>query len=150
MKAIMGGGYDQQIAQNFIHSGTQGYREMEESMRRQADAATKLQEIQGTLGMTFENTMSIFNNVEIDWVRTFADDLKSLLREGVQPFLLGVQDWISNNRELARSREQLETTVKAAGADKAKVEEAANAAKAGCPISKVLKLDIELSLNVVT
>lgn len=44
----------------------------------------------------------------------------------------------------------LTTTVKARGADKAKVEEAAAAAKAGCPISKVLKLDITLSLTVVT
>ncbi len=44
----------------------------------------------------------------------------------------------------------LTTTVKARGADKAKVEEAAAAAKAGCPISKVLKLDITLNLTVVT
>lgn len=51
---------------------------------------------------------------------------------------------------LTLSKSLLETTVKAAGADKAKVEEAANAAKAGCPISKVLKLDIELALKVVT
>lgn len=49
---------------------------------------------------------------------------------------------------LTLSKSLLETTVKAAGADKAKVEEAANAAKAGCPISKVLKLDIELALKV--
>ena len=51
---------------------------------------------------------------------------------------------------LTLSKSLLETTVKAAGADKAKVEEAANAAKAGCPISKVLKLDIELALKVMT
>jgi osmotically inducible protein OsmC len=49
---------------------------------------------------------------------------------------------------LTLSKSLLETTVKAPGADKAKVEEAANAAKAGCPISKVLKLDIELALKV--
>ena len=34
----------------------------------------------------------------------------------------------------------------APGADKAKVQEAADAAKAGCPISKVLKLEISLEL----
>lgn len=44
----------------------------------------------------------------------------------------------------------LKTTVRARGADKAKVEEAAAAAKAGCPISKVLKLEIALELTVVT
>jgi len=44
----------------------------------------------------------------------------------------------------------LSTTVHAKGADKAKVLAAADAAKAGCPISKVLKLDISLELNVVT
>jgi lipoyl-dependent peroxiredoxin len=42
----------------------------------------------------------------------------------------------------------LQTTVRAGGADKAKVEEAAAAAKAGCPISKVLNLEITLELTV--
>ena len=42
----------------------------------------------------------------------------------------------------------LVTTVRAKGADKAKVEEAAAAAKAGCPISKVLNLEITLKLTV--
>jgi osmotically inducible protein OsmC len=46
------------------------------------------------------------------------------------------------------SKSALQTTVKARGADKAKVEEAAAAAKAGCPISKVLKLEIALELTV--
>ncbi len=49
---------------------------------------------------------------------------------------------------LALTKSELETTVKAPGADKAKVEEAAAAAKAGCPISKVLKLEIVLKLTV--
>jgi osmotically inducible protein OsmC len=44
----------------------------------------------------------------------------------------------------------LSTTVRAKGADKAKVLAAADAAKAGCPISKVLKLEIGLELNIVT
>jgi osmotically inducible protein OsmC len=46
------------------------------------------------------------------------------------------------------TRSLLTTTVKARGADRAKVEEAAAAAKTGCPISKVLKLEIALELKV--
>jgi osmotically inducible protein OsmC len=49
---------------------------------------------------------------------------------------------------LTLTKSALRTTVKARGADKAKVEEAAAAAKAGCPISKVLKLEIALELTV--
>jgi osmotically inducible protein OsmC len=49
---------------------------------------------------------------------------------------------------LTLTKSALKTTVKARGADKAKVEEAAAAAKAGCPISKVLKLEIVLDLTV--
>ena len=48
---------------------------------------------------------------------------------------------------LTLTRSVLQTTVKARGADKAKIEEAAAAAKAGCPISKVLKLEIALELT---
>jgi lipoyl-dependent peroxiredoxin len=50
---------------------------------------------------------------------------------------------------LTLTRSVLKTTVTAHGADKAKIEEAAAAAKAGCPISKVLKLEIVLELTVV-
>ena len=50
---------------------------------------------------------------------------------------------------LTLTRSALQTTVRAKGADKAKAEEAAAAAKAGCPISKVLKLEITLALNVI-
>jgi lipoyl-dependent peroxiredoxin len=49
---------------------------------------------------------------------------------------------------LALTKSVLTTTVTALGADKTKVQAAAAAAKAGCPISKVLNLDIELSLRV--
>ncbi len=49
---------------------------------------------------------------------------------------------------LALTRSVLQTTVRARGAEKAKIEEAAAAAKAGCPISKVLKLEIELQLTI--
>ena len=51
---------------------------------------------------------------------------------------------------LTLTKSVLSTTVTARGADKVKIEEAATAAKAGCPISKVLKLDIVLELTVVT
>ncbi len=50
---------------------------------------------------------------------------------------------------LTLTRSLLQTTVTAPGADRAKVEEAAAAAKAGCPISKALKLEIVLDLTVV-
>jgi osmotically inducible protein OsmC len=49
---------------------------------------------------------------------------------------------------LTLTRSVLQTTVRAVGADKARVEEAAAAAKAGCPISKVLKLEIVLELTL--
>ena len=49
---------------------------------------------------------------------------------------------------LTLTRSSLQTTVRARGADRAKIDEAAAAAKAGCPISKVLKLEIALELNV--
>src|ERR1700690_1809311 len=44
----------------------------------------------------------------------------------------------------------LTTTVTAPGADRAKVDEAGAGAKEGCPISKVLKLEITLELHVTT
>lgn len=49
---------------------------------------------------------------------------------------------------LAITKSALTTKVVAAGADRAKIEEAANAAKAGCPISKVLNAEITLDLTV--
>jgi osmotically inducible protein OsmC len=51
---------------------------------------------------------------------------------------------------LTLTKSVLRTTVTAPGADRAKVEEAAAAAKTGCPISKVLKLEIVLELTVKT
>jgi len=50
--------------------------------------------------------------------------------------------------DLVLTKSELTTTVVAPGADKAAVEEAAAAAKAGCPISKVLNLEISLNLTV--
>jgi osmotically inducible protein OsmC len=51
---------------------------------------------------------------------------------------------------LTLTRSVLRTTVTARGADQSKVEAAAAAAKAGCPISKALKLEIDLELTVTT
>ena len=51
---------------------------------------------------------------------------------------------------LTLTKSALTTTITARGADRAKVEEAAAAAKAGCPISKVLKLEIALDLKIVS
>jgi len=48
----------------------------------------------------------------------------------------------------ALTRSLLTTSVKAPGADRAKVEQAATAAKEGCPISKVLKLEIDMELTI--
>lgn len=50
------------------------------------------------------------------------------------------------NKTLTQS--VLHTTVKAKGADRKQIEEAAAAAKAGCPISKVLHLEITLELAI--
>jgi lipoyl-dependent peroxiredoxin len=49
---------------------------------------------------------------------------------------------------LTLTRSVLRTTVRAPGADRNAIEEAAAAAKAGCPISKVLNLEIALELVV--
>ena len=51
---------------------------------------------------------------------------------------------------LTLTQSLLQTTVTARGADRAKVHDAAAAAKAGCPISKVLRLEIVLDLTVNT
>ena len=49
---------------------------------------------------------------------------------------------------LTLTQSVLQATVTVRGADRAQVHEAAAAAKAGCPISKVLRLDIGLDLTV--
>ena len=51
---------------------------------------------------------------------------------------------------LTLTKSALTTRVIAPGADAAKVEAAAADAKAGCPISKVLKLEISLTLQITT
>jgi lipoyl-dependent peroxiredoxin len=51
---------------------------------------------------------------------------------------------------LTLTRSALQTTVRARGADRARIEDAAAAAKTGCPISKVLKLEIALELTIET
>ncbi len=51
---------------------------------------------------------------------------------------------------LTLTQSVLRAAVTARGADRAKVEDAAAAAQAGCPISKVLKLVIALVRTVTT
>jgi osmotically inducible protein OsmC len=68
---------------------------------------------------------------------------------GITPESITTQATITFEN-LTLTRSVLNTTIVARGADKAKVEEAAAAAKAGCPISKVLKLEIALELLVQT
>jgi osmotically inducible protein OsmC len=50
---------------------------------------------------------------------------------------------------LTLTKSVLTTKVTAPGANKSRIEEAAAAAKIGCPISKVLKLEVVLDLSVV-
>lgn len=49
---------------------------------------------------------------------------------------------------LVLTKSELTTTVRAPGADRALIDAAAAAAKAGCPISKVLNLEIVLDLTI--
>ena len=51
---------------------------------------------------------------------------------------------------LTLTKSALTTTVRARGADRANIEEAAAAAKTGCPISRVLKLEVSLDLTIET
>jgi osmotically inducible protein OsmC len=51
-------------------------------------------------------------------------------------------------QNLALTKSELATTVTALGSDRGLIEEAANAAKAGCPISKALNLEITLALTI--
>jgi len=62
---------------------------------------------------------------------------------GITPEALTTKATITMEN-LVLTKSHLEVVVKASGADKAKAEEAAAAAKAGCPISKVLNLEITL------
>lgn len=65
---------------------------------------------------------------------------------GITPQSVNTTSTITfENKTLTRSL--LQTTVRASGADRKKIEEAAAAAKAGCPISKVLNLEITMELD---
>jgi len=66
---------------------------------------------------------------------------------GITPQSVGTTSTITFEN-LTLTRSALQTTVKAKGADRKKIEEAASAAKAGCPISKVLNLEITLELHI--
>jgi osmotically inducible protein OsmC len=66
---------------------------------------------------------------------------------GITPELIETTSTITF-ADLTLSKSALKTVVKAPGADRAKIEAAAMAAKSGCPISKVLKLEISLDLTI--
>ena len=67
---------------------------------------------------------------------------------GITPEIIETKCSITfENKTLTTSA--LTTTVRAPGADRAKVEEAGAAAKAGCPISRALQLEITLELELV-
>jgi osmotically inducible protein OsmC len=66
---------------------------------------------------------------------------------GIVPEAIGMTCTVSF-AHLTLTQSALQPTVTARGADRAKVQDAAAAAKAGCPISKVLRLDIVLDLTV--
>ncbi|HWD41422.1 MAG TPA: OsmC family protein [Fimbriimonas sp.] len=51
-------------------------------------------------------------------------------------------------QNLTLSKSHLDVTITAPGADQAKVDEATAAAKAGCPISKVLNLEITMDAKL--
>jgi osmotically inducible protein OsmC len=52
------------------------------------------------------------------------------------------------NEGFTVTQSHLDVTAKVPGADKAKVQEIANAAKAGCPISRLLKANVTMDLKV--
>lgn len=52
------------------------------------------------------------------------------------------------NEGFSVTESHLDVTAKVPGADKAKVEQIANAAKAGCPISRVLNAKVTMTLNL--
>ena len=72
-----------------------------------------------------------------------------LQERGITPEAIGTTSTITFE-DLTLKKSELKTTVQAPGADKAVVEAAAKAAKEGCPISKVLNLEITLDLTVIT
>lgn len=51
------------------------------------------------------------------------------------------------NEGFSVTESHLDVTAKVPGADQAKVQEIANAAKAGCPISRVLNAKVTMTLN---
>jgi osmotically inducible protein OsmC len=135
-------------------------------MKRSANATWKggLKDGQGTFGVasgTITNQSVTFRTRFEDAPGTNPEELVAaahascfsmafsaqLGNRGITPESIDTTCTITfENATLTRSA--LQTTVRAGGADRAKVEEAAAAAKAGCPISKVLNLEIALDLTI--
>ncbi len=72
-----------------------------------------------------------------------------LTKLGITPAAIETTSTITFEN-LTLTKSSLKTLVRAPGAEESKIEEAAVAAKAGCPISKVLDLEIDLELTVAT
>ena len=70
-----------------------------------------------------------------------------LVERGITPEAIET-DCTITFEALTLKKSELRTTVRARGADRAKVDEAGAAAKAGCPVSKVLNLEITLDLTL--
>jgi osmotically inducible protein OsmC len=134
-------------------------------MKRAANAVWKggLKDRRGTFGVE----SGVVRDVAYDFGKRFADDpgtnpeeliavahascfsmalAGQLVERGIWPDAIETSCNITfENLPLTRSA--LATRVVAPGADRTKVEEAATAAKAGCPISRVLKPEIGLELT---
>lgn len=70
---------------------------------------------------------------------------------GIKPERIETRATISLEKQesgFAITRSHLDVTVRAPGADRAKFEEAAQKAKAGCPLSKVLKAAISMEARL--
>lgn len=72
-------------------------------------------------------------------------------KEGITPDSIDTKAVVHLDKDgdgFSITKVELTTTVVAKGADKAAVEKIAQAAKEGCPVSKVLKAEITLDLTV--
>jgi osmotically inducible protein OsmC len=71
---------------------------------------------------------------------------KGITPESIQAKATVTLEKVEDGFAVTSSR--LEVKVRVPSGDRAKVEEAANAAKVGCPISKLLKAEIAMNLQV--
>jgi osmotically inducible protein OsmC len=123
---------------------------------------------------TFSADSGVFRDLPYSWARRFADEAGTNPEELIAAahascFSMALSgdlgkanlkaDWIKTtcvvtfektDKGFAVTESRLTTHVKVPNADKAAVEKAANDAKAGCPISRLLNTKITLDLKVET